>query len=144
MFGRHKKQTDGGETQIPIDAALESDIARVERSVVDYLENRTDADRRSLVAALRRLDDRAEQSDAYGESVIGSAALGYSSKGEVLGETNIDSVVDEVSSAELNAQFALVKAAKDEVRGPTPDTFAALQSANAALMVAKTQGAAGR
>ena len=69
--------------------------------------------------------------------MIGSGALGYASKGEVLGETSIDSVVDEVPSAELTAQLDLVKAAKEEVRGPTPATFAALQSASAALAGAR-------
>ena len=71
--------------------------------------------------------------------MIGSGALGYASKGEVLGETSIDSVVDEVPSVELAAQFELVKAAKEEVRGPTPATFAALQSARTALADARNQ-----
>jgi hypothetical protein len=88
---------------------------------------------------LEKLDAQTEQSDAYENSVIGSAALGYASKGEVVGETSIDSVVDEVPSTELNAQFALVKAAKDEVRGPTSGSFAALQSASAALVATRHQ-----
>ena len=49
----------------------------------------------------------------------------------------IDPVVDEVPSAELAAQFDLVKAAKAEVRGPTPATFAALQAASTALADAR-------
>jgi hypothetical protein len=133
MFGRHKEQTGGDEERIRVDAALEGDVVRVERSIVEYLHDRTDAARRSLVGALERLDDQTDQSDAYKESVIGSGALGYASKGEVLGETGIDSVVDEVTSTELHAQVALVNAAKAEVRGPTADTFAALQAASAAL-----------
>ena len=75
------------------------------------------------MVALEKLEDQTDRSDAYKESVIGSGALGYASKGEVFGETSIDSVVDDVSSAELNAQLELVKAAKIEVRQPTPDTF---------------------
>jgi hypothetical protein len=93
---------------------------------------------------LEELDDRTGQSDAYAGSVIGSGAVGYASRGEVLGETSIDSVVDEVPGAELNAQVALVTAAKDEVRGPTPDTLAALRSASATLAAAREQGGAGR
>lgn len=140
MFGRQKKDPHGGEAQIPVNAALEGDIGRVEQGVEDYLADPTARTLRSLVAALEELDDQTDQSDAYGSSVIGSAALGFASKGEVLGETGLESVVDEVSSTELNAQFALVKAAKDEVREPTPRTFAALRSASAALVEARKQG----
>ena len=87
---------------------------------------------------------QAEEGDAYGSSVIGSAALGYASKGEVLGETGLDSVVAEVPSSELHAQFALVKAAKDEVRGPTSRTFAALRAAHTTLAAVSKRGSAGR
>jgi hypothetical protein len=139
MFGRHKKNADGGSEHISVDAVLEDDITQVEQSVAHYLDDPTDQSRQRLLAALQGLDAQTEQSDAYGESVIGSGALGYASKGEVLGETSIDSVVDEVSSAELTAQFELVKAAKGEVRDSTPATFAALQSARTALADARNQ-----
>jgi hypothetical protein len=140
MFGRHKKKVGAGDTHIPVDATLEGDIAQVEQSVSDYLNDPTDDSRRVLLAALERLDARTDQSDAYGESVIGSGALGYASKGEVLGETGIDSVVDEVPSAELTAQFDLVRAAKEEVRGPTATSLAVLRSASSALAEARNQG----
>ena len=140
MFGRHKEKAGGGDSRIPVDATLEGDIAQVEQSVADYLSNPTDDSRRVLLAALESLDARTDQSDAYGESVIGSGALGYASKGEVLGETGIDSVVDEVPSAELTAQFDLVKAAKEEVRGHSAATLAALRSASRALAEARDQG----
>jgi hypothetical protein len=144
MLGRHKKQTGGDEERIQVDATLEGDVAQVAESVAEYLHDPTDATRRSLVAALEKLEDQTDRSDAYKESVIGSGALGYASKGEVFGETGIDSVVDDVSSAQLNAQLALVKAAKIEVRQPTPDTFAALQSASATLAATRDQGSGGR
>ena len=140
MFGRHKKKTGGGDTPIPVDATLEGDIAQVEQSVAHYLNEPSDDSRRLLLAALETLDARTDQSDAYGESVIGSGALGYASKGEILGETGIDSVVDEVPSAELTAQFDLVKAAKEEVRGPTAANLAALRSASLALAEARNRG----
>jgi hypothetical protein len=133
MFGRQKKQADGGEERVQVDAALESEVTRVEQSVAEYLRVPTDTARRSLLGTLETLDDQTEQSDEYEGSVIGSGAVGYASKGEVIGETNIDSVVDEIPSQELHAQIALVQAAKNEVRAPTTETFAALQSAHAAL-----------
>jgi hypothetical protein len=143
MFWRKKKHAGDAETQVPVDANLESDIDQVARSVTDYLASPTDATRQSLLGALQVLDDRTAQSDAYGRSAIGSGAFGYSSKGEVLGETGLDPVVNEVPSTALTAQLALVNAAKDEVRGPTPDTFSALQSASAALTEANNRGTAG-
>ena len=94
----------------------------------------------SLLAALEALDAQTAQSDAYGASIIGSGALGYAWKGDVLGETSLDPLVDEVPSAELAAQFELVKAAKAEVRGPTPATFAALQAASTALAGTRHEG----
>ncbi len=143
MFGRHRKRASGGEPPIAVEATLEDDIAHVEQSVAEYLTNPTDATRQSLVAALEKLEEQTDQSDAFERSVIGSAALGYASKGEVLGETSIDSVVDEIPASELNAQFALVKAAKEEVRGPTPDTFSSLQFATAALAETRKQAPSG-
>ncbi len=142
MFGRQRKQPDGEGAQIPVDATLESDIARVEQAAADYLEHQTDATRHGLLEALAKLDDQTALGDAYEGSVIGSAALGYASKGEVLGETSLDSVVDEVPNAELHAQFALVKAAKDEVRGPNSDTLVSLRSALANLAETRNGGAA--
>ena len=76
--------------------------------------------------------------------LIGSGAVGYASKGEVLGETSIDSVVDEIPSTELHAEVMLVTAAKDEVRGPTSQTLAALRSAIDVLTATREQGPAGR
>ena len=144
MFGHHKERAGGRGEQMQVDAALESSLARVEQSVADYLRDPTAAARQSLLAALDELDDRAGQSDAYEGSVIGSGAVGYASKGEVLGETSIDSVVDEIPSTELHAQVMLVTAAKDEVRGPTSQTLAALRSAIDVLTATREQGPAGR
>lgn len=144
MFGRHKKHTSGEAGRVLVELALESDLAGVEQSVAGYLKDPTDTARQSLLAALEELDDQTGQSDAYEDSVIGSGAVGYASRGEVLGETSVDPVVDEIPSAELHAQVALVTAAKDEVRGPTSDTLAALHSAAATLAATREKGTAGR
>jgi len=143
MFGHHKKQTRGEDERIQVDIALEGGLARVEQSVAEYLEDPTGTTRQSLLAALEELDDQTAQSDAYEGSVIGSGAVGYASKGEVLGETSIDPVVEEIQIAELNAQVALVTAAKDEVRRLTPETLAALRSASATLAATRGQRGAG-
>jgi hypothetical protein len=128
------------EEDIPVDATLEGDIGGVEQAVTRYLADHADASRAALLAALERLDDRTDQSDQYQNSVIGSAAIGFAAKGEVLGETSLDPVVDQVPSDELKAQIALVRAAKDEIRGPSPATFASLQAASAALGSTRARG----
>lgn len=140
--GAEHPGTDG--ERIQVDLALESDLAAVGQAVTEYLKDPNGTTRQSLLVALEELDDQTSQSDAYEGSVIGSGAVGYASKGEVLGETSIDSVVDEVPTAVLNAQVALVTAAKDEVRGPTPETFAALRSARDALVATGDQGTTAR
>jgi hypothetical protein len=140
MFGRQKKKTADESSAVPVDATLEGDIARVEQSVQEYLAQPSDDGRRSLLESLEALDARAAQSDAYRSSVIGSGALGYASKGEVIGETSLDPVVDQISGAELAAQLTLVKAAKDEVRGPTAETLATLRRASADLATTRGPG----
>jgi hypothetical protein len=140
MSGRHKKPSEGGHEQTLVDAVLEADIAQIEQSIARYLQDPTDARRQSLLAVLEKLDDQASRSDAYEDSIVGSAAWGYASKGEVLGETSMAPVVDEVPDAELEAQVALVRAAKNEVRRPTSDTFAALRIASAELGTIRNQG----
>lgn len=128
------------EDEIPVDATLEGDIDNVEHAVARYLTDPSDAPRAALLTALEQLDDRTDQSDGYQNSVIGSGAIGFAGKGEVLGETTVDPVVDQVPSDELKAQVALVRAAKNEIRGPTPATFGSLQAASAALAATRGQG----
>lgn len=132
MFGDHRGKPLAPE-EIPVDSTLEGDIAQVEQAISDYLQNPTDTLRHSLLTALEQLDSQTDRSDSYENSIIGSAAWGYASKGEVVGETSQHPIIDKVQSNELQAQVDLVKAAKNEVRGPTPETLAELQSARAAL-----------
>lgn len=95
--------------------------------------------RAPLLAALERLDQVIDSSDAYESSTLGSAAFGYSTKGSVIGETGIGSAAEEISGAELRAQTSLVKAAKEEVRAPTPDTLRELRVAQQALAEVRGQ-----
>jgi hypothetical protein len=132
MFG-HRRGKPRAPEEIPVDSTLEGDIAQVEQSISDYLQNPTSTLRHSLSTALEQLDIQTDRSDSYENSIVGSAAWGYSSKGEVVGETNQYPIVDEVQGSELKAQIDLVKAAKNEVRGPSPETFAELRSASATL-----------
>lgn len=108
------------EKDIPVDATLEGDIDEVEQAVARYLGDATDASRAALLAALERLDDRTDQSDQYQNSVIGSAAIGFAAKGEVLGETTLDPVVDQVPSDEFEGTGRTGQGG--EGRNPRPES----------------------
>jgi hypothetical protein len=137
---RQKHRTDDVEN-VSVDAILELDLGTVEQSVEAYLEDPSLALRHELLAALERLDQHIDRSDAYESSVIGSAALGYSAKGSVIGETSTSSPAEDIPEAVLRAQTALIKAAKREVTGPTSDTFADLRAANQALAAVRSREA---
>jgi hypothetical protein len=135
MFRRRKQETGEGEV-VAVDATLEFDLGSVEASIVAYLKDPSVILRNQLFAGLERLDQHIDNSDTYDSSVIGSAAIGYSDKGSVIGETSGHSAAEEVPESVLRAQMALVKAAKREVTAPTPDTFAGLTVAHQALVAA--------
>ena len=127
LFGRDKGD------EVAVDATLEIALGAVEVAVDAYLQEPSAPLRTQLVAALERLDQRIDSSDAYESSTIGSAALGYSSKGAVIGETSAASAAEEIPGAELQAQTVLVKAAKDEVQAPTAETLGRLRAARHTL-----------
>jgi len=141
MSGHHEQPTGEGEG-VPVDATLEGDLAAVEQSVAAYLKDPSVTLRHELLAVLERLDQQIDLSDAYESGVIGSGALGFSSKGSVIGETSNVSPAEIVPESLLRAQTALVKAAKREVTAPTPGTLAGLRAAHQALVhpAADTEG----
>jgi abortive infection bacteriophage resistance protein len=132
MFGRKEHQGDGDE-EVAVDATLASNLASVEQSIDVYLKDPSVDLRTKLLDVLERLDAQIDRSDAYENSVIGSAALGYSSKGSVIGETSSASAAENISEPVLLAQTILIKAAKREVTTPTPETLADLRTASQAL-----------
>ena len=135
MFRRQRQEADEDE-DVAVAAALEFDIGSVEESIEAYLKDPSVTLRKQLLVGLERLDQQIDNSDAYESSVIGSAAIGYSDKGSVIGETSGHSAAEEVPESVLRAQTALVKAAKREVNAPTPDTLADLTAAHHALVAA--------
>lgn len=132
MSGRQEHQS-GHDDEVAVDAALELDLGTVEASIEAYLENPSATLRNELLAALENLDQQIDRSDAYGSSIVGSAAFGLSAKGSVIGETSSTSATEEISGAELRAQILLIRAAKQEVSAPTPQTLTELRAANRAL-----------
>ena len=133
MPGRDDDRTGGGDETLAVDAVLELNLGSVEASVATYLGDPS-ADRRSqLLAALEQLDRHLDESDAYESSILGSGALGSSTKGAVIGETSSASAAQEIPESVLRAQTSLIKAAKQEVAAPTAETLAELRLAAAAL-----------
>ena len=138
MFARQKHQTDDVEN-VSVDAILELNLGAVEQSIEAYLKDPSLELRNELLTALERLDQHIARSDAYESSVIGSAALGYSAKGSVIGETSTASPAEDIPESVLRAQTALIRAAKREVTGPTSDTFADLRAANQVLSAERSK-----
>ena len=122
-----------------MDASLELDIETLEESIGAYLKNPSVDLCNELLAVLERLDQQIANSDAYEASVIGSGAVGYSTKGSVFGETSSTSPVEEIPESLLRAQMLVIKAAKREVTAPTSKTLANLRAANKALSAARSQ-----
>jgi hypothetical protein len=131
----------GGEQddEVAVDATLELALGTTEEAIETYLQEPSHSSRTQLLAALETLDQQIDSSDAYESSTIGSAAFGYSTKGSVIGETSSVSAAQAIPGAELRAQMALVKAAKDEVRAPTAETLAELRAAQHALAAVRGQ-----
>jgi abortive infection bacteriophage resistance protein len=138
MFGRKEHQGDEDE-EVAVDATLASNLASVEQSIDVYLKDPSVDLRTKLLDVLERLDAQIDRSDAYENSVIGSAALGYSSKGSVIGETSSVSAAENISESVLLAQTILIKAAKREVTTPTPETLADLRAASQALAAERSK-----
>jgi hypothetical protein len=133
MFGRHGKQDPAEGRELAVDVNLEQDIGAAEQSIESYLANPGEGQRKDLLAVLERPDSQIDLSDSYDSSINGSAAFGLTTKFSVIGETSSHPMVEEVPSAEFQAQVVLVKAAKGAVARPNSDTMAALQTARAAL-----------
>ena len=138
MFGRHKHQTDE-EDEVSVDATLELELDTVEQSIEAYLKDPSVDLRNELLTALGRLDQQIDRSDAYEGSIIGSAALGFSAKGSVIGETSSASPAEDIPESLLRAQTVLIRVARREVTASTPDTFAALRDANQALAAERSK-----
>jgi hypothetical protein len=138
MVGRQVDGTDDDEGEdVAVDAALEQGLDAVEESVGAYLADPSAGLRHDLLAALQRLDQQIDESDAYESSIIGSGAFGAPGKGLVIGETAGASAAEEVPESVWRAQTALIKAAKREVAAATPDTLADLRAAADALSAAR-------
>ena len=129
---------------VQVDEALETRIVEVESSVVTYLVRIDEGSRAALLGALEALDADVEASEAFQRrknaftSVTGVAGLGRSSLA-VIGQKSEFPTVREVPVHVLRAQIALVRAAKEELRAPSPSTLDALDVANDELAAARSR-----
>ncbi len=138
-MSRREYQQSEGDREVAVDATLEADLGVAEGAIEAYLKDPSAIRRAALLTALQVLDQQIELSDDYEGRIAGSAALGYASKGSVIGETSGASAAEEVRRAELVAQTVLIKAAKREVTAPTPETLVDLRAASQALAAVRSE-----
>lgn len=122
------------EEALTVDAAFEEDLHEIEAAADAYLERPLDDRRSALLACLERLDAQIERSEAFDASSSVTIAFGSAPRLAIVGDTTDNPVVEQVLASEFNAQVELVRAAKDEVRDPSPRSLEALRSASAALL----------
>jgi len=132
MFGQGRNRHPE-EKELAVDAALERVLSAAEQAIELFLENPTDSRHQELVSALEEVDRQTEASDAFSESVVGSGAVGYSTKFSVIGETSANPIGEEVPTSVFQAQIALVRAAKNAAADRTEDKISTLRRANGTL-----------
>jgi hypothetical protein len=124
--------------KVEVDEGLESRLVDVESAVVTYLVRITNISRDSLALMLQALDTDTSASDAFRThlnavaTLTGMAGLGTSSL-DVIGQSSKFPIVNQVPLPVFQAQVALVRAAKSEIRDSTPETLKDLESANEQL-----------
>ncbi len=124
--------------KVEVDEGLESRLVDVESAVVTYLVRITNVSRDNLASMLQALDTDTSASDAFRThlnavaTLTGMAGLGTSSL-DVIGQTSKFPVVNQVPLPVFQAQVALVRAAKSEIRDSSPETLNDLESANEQL-----------
>ena len=138
-MSRRQNHQSEGDREVTVDAILEADLSDAEDAIDAYLKDPSATRRQALLASLQLLDQQIELSDDYESRIAGSAAIGYGSKGSVIGETSSVSAAEEIPQAEFVAQTVLITAAKREVAAPTPETRADLRAAVQALAAARGQ-----
>lgn len=139
-MGTGENHRSDGDREVAVDATLEVDLRATEEAIDAYLRDPSPSRRNVLLAALEELDQQIDLSDGYESRVTGSAAVGFGSKGSVIGETSGASPAEEIPEAEFVAQTVLIKAAKGEITAPTPETRTDLRAAVAALAAVRGQG----
>jgi hypothetical protein len=132
-FGHHDDQSEPVEQEVDVEIRLEHDITLVQDATDAFLGNPSEASRQSLLTALEGLDRQTAASDAFEESIVGSAVFGAPIKGSVIGETSLNPIAEELPSSVFRAQVTLVKAAKAAVESPGTDTLHALHLASSSL-----------
>jgi hypothetical protein len=140
MFGRQRHGEDPPNAEAEVEVHLETDIDAVQQAVATFLQVGGEGSRQALLATLETLDNQIDRSDAYEASIVGSPVFGGASKGSVLGETSTYPLAEEVPDRVVRSQVALVRAAKNVIRDPSPHTLHELRSASDSLTEAQAGG----
>jgi len=134
MFGEEEMEPKPAPPQqdLAVDSGLEADISSVEAAVDRYLADSSDDRRLALQKALEAVDAETADSDAYENRTAWRPILAAPSPA-VIGETGPHPIAEDIPSSEFACQVTLVKAAKQVVLHPSPQSVAALEGARAAL-----------
>jgi hypothetical protein len=147
-FGHHDRpddgHRDGGRTgddnPVPVDRTLEEAIQDVEVAVDAHLSAPSTGHRNDLVAALGRLDQLTSLGDIYQSRIMSSGLMGTALPSTVLGARSDAPMAEDIPRSEMQAQIALVRAAKDECAGGGSATQSALRDAVSRLAEAREHG----
>jgi hypothetical protein len=131
---------DRAHEELTIDVGFEDDLRDVEASVAAYLDRPDDDHRAALVASLERLDAQIARSESFDSNSSVGFAFGSAPRIAIIGETTDNPVVEPILPAEFQFQVTLVRAAKDEVREPSPRALEALRVASAELSEYRSHG----
>lgn len=142
-FGQRKRDGASQDQVMAVDVELEEHIRTIEGLVAGYLRSPQDeATRQALAAELEKFDDQTANADAY--SNFRSVLVGLQvPRSWLIGATSDASIGDDVPSAELEAQVALVKAARNAIRDRTAEAQSALQRASDELAEVRRSEAEG-
>jgi hypothetical protein len=122
-----------------VDAALEELLDQVEAEAGAYATHPGVVERTTLRDLLTTLDEYVARGDAHRDGFFQSPALGFTTRGAVIGATSPEPVVEEVPVRVFQRQAELVVAAKREIQTPTHDTMDALRSTIELLRAAKRE-----
>lgn len=141
MFGHHRGAGTNRPSDAQVEIQLERDLSEVQGAVSAFLQNPTDGSRQAMLAGLDKLDAQIDLGDTYAASIVDSGIFGQAPKGSVLGETTSHSISESVPGAVLQAQVALVRAAKNvvRVRGVDAGALTELRAASDSLKSLQVQ-----
>jgi hypothetical protein len=132
----HHERGQPAERDIDVSHDLEEELSQVEQAVDDFLGTFGESARDKLLAALDRVDELSQASDAYMQRFV----VPYPFTSSAVGATSLSPIIEKVPGTIFEAQIDLVKAAKQALTNTTAESLADLRSAAATLQEMREPG----